>query len=291
MAAIAVDVTLLNQLYRALQRTRQFGADTLDRPMWEPMPGAEAAGEIADAVKLFGHDRQIRTTYAIANVLMIAVLDQLGALQCLLQNPMPVIAPTVVARSAIEIASLAWWLMEPGIGGKRRVSRDLVLSLASAREAAVVADLLFGHGPDCDDTLDQERQVLQRISDAGLQVSGTRKSPRVGTEAAASATEQTADMLHAGLGTKNPPTAVYKAYSATAHGTIYGLMNFMASRMEPDGANRLHWGPRADVLDSTVQTAIIAFRQAWDRVNTVMGWDNAKIAQEWADDLDKIFNP
>jgi hypothetical protein len=52
---------------------------------------------------------------------------------------MPVIGPTVVARSAIEISSGAWWLMEPGIGARVRVCRELVLSLTSARRAKQLA--------------------------------------------------------------------------------------------------------------------------------------------------------
>lgn len=53
--------------------------------------------------------------------MMTGVLDNLTALPHLLDDPMPVIGPTVVARSAIEIASGTWWLMEPGIGARARV--------------------------------------------------------------------------------------------------------------------------------------------------------------------------
>jgi hypothetical protein len=181
--------------------------------------------------------------------------------------------------------------MEPTIGGQKRISRELVLSLTSAREAGIVAALMFDPGPDRDDALDQEKRVVQRISDAGLTLSGPNKSPRVGTESADTATAQVANMLQRGFGAKKPPTDLYKAYSATTHGTLYGLMNFMTPLPEPDGSIRLHWGPDANVLDSTVQTAIVAFREAWVRVNTVTGWANGHTAGDWADDLNAIFNP
>jgi hypothetical protein len=50
---------------------------------------------------------------------MHGVLDNLGSLRRLLGDQMPVIGPTVVARSAIEISSAAWWIMEPGVGSAR----------------------------------------------------------------------------------------------------------------------------------------------------------------------------
>ena len=59
----------------------------------------------------------------------MAVLGNLTSIHNLLGIEMPVIGLTVVARSAIEITSGAWWLMEPGIGVQRRVCRELVLGL------------------------------------------------------------------------------------------------------------------------------------------------------------------
>lgn len=81
-----------------------------------------------------------RTAYAAANLMMTSVPDDLAGLRQLLDDNMSLIAPTVVARSAIEIASRAWWLMEPGIGARRRVRRELVLSLTSAHRTGQVAE-------------------------------------------------------------------------------------------------------------------------------------------------------
>ena len=113
-------------------------------------PGSEAAAELANAETRadgspWGED-PTRTAYAAANLMMTGVLDNLAALHQLLDDQMPVIGPTVVARSAIEIASGAWWLMEPGIGVRGRVCRELALSLTSARRAKQVAERVPGHG-------------------------------------------------------------------------------------------------------------------------------------------------
>jgi hypothetical protein len=45
--------------------------------------------------------------------MMTGVLDNLASINEVLGTQMPAIGPTVLARSAIEIASGAWWLMEP----------------------------------------------------------------------------------------------------------------------------------------------------------------------------------
>jgi hypothetical protein len=287
MTTPTVDQALLDQLRAALQRTIEFGIDTLAAPAWEPAPGSEAAAEITEAVKELGDDRHIRTAYAAANLQMTGVLDQLGSLQHLLWPPLSVLGPVVVSRSAVEIASTAWWLMEPGIGMKTRLSRELALSLDSAHEAGVVANLMFGPGPDLDEVLDQKPRVRQRIAAAGLTSSGTNT---VNGQKPESATQMTAALLHAGLGTKDAPTHVYKSYSATTHGTLYGLMNFTVPITAPDGSPRLVWSPNRDVLDSAVQVTIVAFEQAWKRINTVMGWDTTDLEQAWTADLAKIFS-
>jgi hypothetical protein len=113
----------------ALRATRDFGIKYLGTPKWEPAPGSEAARELASNETRhdgtpWGEDPP-RTAYAAANLMMTGVLDDLAGPWQMLDDQMSVIGPTVVARSAIEIASGAWWLMEPGIGVRRRVCREL----------------------------------------------------------------------------------------------------------------------------------------------------------------------
>ena len=116
----------------ALEATARFGHRHLGSAKWEPAPGSEAAAEIANTEVRqsggpWGEDPP-RTAYAAAILMMTGVLDNLASIHKLVGVEMSVIGPTVVARSAIEIASGAWWLMEPGIGARRRVCRELALS-------------------------------------------------------------------------------------------------------------------------------------------------------------------
>ena len=231
--------------------------------------------------------------YAAANLMMTGVVDNLGSLHQLLDDRMPVIGPTVVARSAIEIGAGAWWLMEPGIGVRRRVCRELALSLASARRAKQVAEEFqakgFQVGPAITEALQQEARVLQRITDLGIATPTPGYYPVIENEQAMKATVATAAMLKAILPANVPAQSIYHTYSAVTHGQIYGLLNFMAPGVTSDGSSLLHWHLPPDVLDSTIQMAIAAFREAYRRINKVMGWGKLE-GDLWEIKLGKIYN-
>lgn len=162
---------LLTQLENALHATVKFGSRQLAAPSWEPAAKSEATAELANGETRKNGDPwsedPARTTYALAGLLMTGVIDNLGSIWRLLGDPMPVLGPTVIARSALEMGATAWWLMEPGIGVRPRVCRELVRSLASARRAAQVAvelDDPIGQA----EALAQEGNVLKRIDDLGV---------------------------------------------------------------------------------------------------------------------------
>lgn len=74
----------------------------------------------------------------------------------------------------------------------------------------------------------------------------------------------------------SPGTEIYRTYSAVTHGEIYGLMSFMSPGASSDGMNLLHWHLPPDVLDSIVQLAIGAFREAWRRGQRGLGRGQAR---------------
>jgi hypothetical protein len=289
--------TAVAQNRAALQATIGFGQRKLGPARWEPAPGSQAAAELASSQARadgspWGEDPP-RTAYAAANLMMHAVLDDLAALHQMLAGQMTVIGPTVAARSAIEIASGAWWLMEPGIGVQARVCRELALSLGSAQRAGQLADEFRATGYDLSDALEeagqQEAKVLQRISALGIvPPTGKKYSPDVGGQQAPDATSGTAQMLRVALPASVPGTAIYRNYSAVTHGEIYGLMSFMAPGVTSDGTKILHWRLPPEVLDSTVQMAITAFGETWQRIRKVMGWGKLE-GDLWEIKLSKIY--
>jgi len=282
----------------ALEATVRYGQRHLGPAKWEPEPGSEAAAELANAEARQDGDpwgeAPPRTAYAAANLMMTGVLDNLTSIHSLLAAEMPVIGPTVVARSAIEIASGAWWLMEPGIGARRRVCRELVLSIESARRAGQVAEEFQSTGfpvsQEITEALQLEARVLRRITDHGITPPASSGfSPAIESEKARPATEVTAEMLKAVLPGSVPGTSFYRTYSAVTHGEFYGLMNFMDPEAAADGSTLLSWHLPPEVLDSTVQMAIAAFGQACKRINKVMGW--GKLEHDlWEINLSKIYS-
>ena len=294
---------VVSQNRAALRATIAFAEKYLGTPAWEPTAGSEAAAEVSNPESRNDgspwDEGPPRTAYAAANVMMLGVVDDLKSLERLLVAPVPVIGPTVLARSAIEIAFGAWWLMEPGIGARRRVCRELVLSLTSARRARQVADEYAeeyqksGDPIPADDAAliadsrQQEPVVLQRITE--LAVQAPTSGPDIENEKADSATNATAKMLQALLPTNLPATSFYQTYSAVTHGQFYGLTNFMTPATQPDGTPFWQWGPNFEVLDSTIQIAIGAFRETYQRIAGVMGWDQ-RDANAWDAQIHAIYD-
>ena len=183
--------------------------------------------------------------------------------------------------------------MEPGIGVRRRVCRELVLSLTSARRAKQAAEEFraggFQIGQEITDASQQEARVLQRIADLGIAAPSSGYSPKIENEQAEPATAATAAMLKSVLPASVPGEFVYRTYSAVTHGEIYGLMNFMAPGVTSDGGTLLHWHLPPEVLDSAIQLAIAAFREAYRRINKVMGWGKLE-GDLWEIKLRKVYN-
>src|SRR5258708_11931108 len=229
----------------ALATAFDFGIRKLKDPRWQPAADSEASAELASGqVRQDGQpwsDEVLRTPYAAASLLMTGVLDNLGSIGQLMDDPMPAIGPTVIAGSAMEIGAAAWWLMEPGIGARRRTCRQLILSLISARRAAQVAqELRIDEGRM--EGLAQEGSVLELIRDLAIsQPTGTRYRPLIEGESFPEATELTARMLKPCYPGLMGTTSFYRSYSAVLHGQMYGLMNFMTPVTQDDGRILLSW--------------------------------------------------
>jgi hypothetical protein len=260
----------------ALATTFDFGIRKLKAPRWRPALDSDASAELASVqTRQDGQpwgDDVLRTPYAAASLLMTGVLDNLGSIRQLIDDPMPAIGPTVIARSALEIGATAWWLMEPGIGARHRTCRQLLLSLISARRAAQVAEELRDDEARTEG-LAQEDRVLAQIRDLAIvQPTGTRYRPVIEGESLPEATDLTARMLepcYPGLaGTRS----FYRAYSAVLHGQLYGLINFMTPAIQDDGSILLSWQLRGSVLYGAIEVALVSFREPFKRINQHMGW-------------------
>lgn len=236
---------VVTQNRAALRVTVAFAEGQLGKLAWEPAAGSEGRVELSNTLTRSDGspwgESSPRTAYAAASLMMLGVVDDLKSLERMLVDPVPVIGPTVLTRSAIEIASGAWWLMEPGIGVRPRVCRELVLSLTSTRRAKQVTEEYAQEYQNSGDPVptdvsamitdasQQELTVLQRITALG--VAAPTSGPQVENEKADSATKATAELFKAlqpnELPANVPTTVFYRTYSAVTHGQFYGLVNFV----------------------------------------------------------------
>ena len=259
------------ELRDVLKGTVEEALGYVHAPSWEPVTGSEADAELRNAEQgpagPWG-DLPVRTAYALADVGIKAALDQLTALQILTEPITPALGTTVVSRSAVEIGSGVWWLMEPGIGARRRVARCMAEEVESALRADQAATKLGG-GSDLQEYLDQKERVRARLDGLGLPITGGGYSPSVDGEERPDATTLTTDCLSQVLGQAS--AVVYNVYSAVAYGTQYGLMQHYVA--DPAHPGSLKWTGSRPVMEASVQAALVACLVSVDRIIAVMGWD------------------
>jgi hypothetical protein len=108
-------------------------------PRVAPEPGCAAIEELRAARELpagggrWGEE-PVRLAYGWAMVCYRAALEQAKATAALMSGAYSAVPAAILARSVAETASQAWWLLEPGIGCRRRVCRLQALRYRSACE-------------------------------------------------------------------------------------------------------------------------------------------------------------
>jgi hypothetical protein len=111
----------------------------LPEPEWHPGWQSEAATERANHERgpagPWGED-PVRGVYTAAALYLEAVLQCMRALAASLTTETTHYVPYCLARAAMEAGSQAHWLLEPGIGARRRVARFMLLRASGARHLA-----------------------------------------------------------------------------------------------------------------------------------------------------------
>jgi hypothetical protein len=105
---------------------------------WAPGWGSEAAQEVANSeVRADGSawgDAPVRTAYAAAGTFIFAAQDLLSTIMDSVSVMTTAYVPSVLARGMMEAGAQAWWLLEPGIGARRRIIRSVLIRVSSARK-------------------------------------------------------------------------------------------------------------------------------------------------------------
>ncbi|MER6374430.1 hypothetical protein ABT255_40095 [Streptomyces mirabilis] len=243
-------------------------ADNMN-PAWK----SDAASEIAQTATLLRSDgtswgvKPAGTTLAVAEVLLRAVLEHADAVRVLLLlRSRSAMSIEALVRNALEAAAQAWWLLEPGIGGRSRVVRRLLLERASASAledsaAKMGYTVSSGYGKTVADT-EKERaglKIQDDFSPRGRWVGADGQRPLSYTARTALFMEQTGQA---------PPKGPYAFVSGTAHAELWRILYSYTSEKTPDGANLLVPHTSADFVrfaisacvDAVAQPAIRAFQ-------------------------------
>jgi hypothetical protein len=276
------------ELSSVLIQAAEAAASYLDAPVWEPSSGSEASVEVANAESgpcdPWGED-PVRTAHVLTHALMDTVLTHIRALSLLYADVPPPMAPATVARSVMESGATAWWLMEPGIGPRRRVARVTSERLRSAREAGKAIVHLEG-SIDPSDYSETEAQV--RSYAFGLGLTAAVDDPRIDGQVRPNSTDLIALLFETESAlNQRQARLVYPVCSGVAHGLLYGIMQFLRPT-EIAGQKRLTWQTDPQIADAVVSYSLAVIIAALDRVIALMGWD-AAIWEKWKSTLSEHF--
>jgi hypothetical protein len=274
---VTTNLQRIHELRSLLEQAAETVARYLDAPIWEPAPGSEGAIEVANTetgpAGPWG-ESPARTAHALTHALMDAALAHLRALALLYVDSPPEMTPTTIARSVMEMAATAWWIMEPGIGVRSRVARVTSDRLRSGCEAAKA----IGNLPPTVNQADyseMEADVRQYAADLGL--SAAPGDPRIDGQVRPSSTDLISSLFETETElNRSQSLLVYSVYSGVAHGLLYGIMQFLR-QVEINGETRLVWQTDPHITDAVVSYTLAALIAAMDRVLAVMGWD----ATDW----------
>ncbi len=152
-------------------------------------------------------------------------------------------AADVLCRGVLETSSLAWWLLDPGIGAGQRLARSLVYRLHSAGQTERAINALeLGPEDDRAEYGELPGDVKQDIEGAGLTWErGERGGRRVlscGDEPWPSYTERVASLVAKVWPQRNLP---YVVLSAVAHSELLGLQRNLVH--SPPGTPGLRAAP------------------------------------------------
>lgn len=245
---------------------------------WGSLPAADsqAMAEIAAEKDYLGEgpwgDEPVHQAFNLAHLLVLGAEDSASAACRLLSDePTPVFAHMVLARSVLEHAGRAWWLFEPRIGVRRRIARGFNERLNSL----VQQEFLPLRPADKAKARNRRGRIFAEAERLGFKKVAERKKPAWLEEERPSSTKVIRQLLAGG----DDPTlggAVYGYFSAVVHGTTFGLSQSVDIDA-PGGPETpgVTWGAvytsSRDVC--TVLTAmILALSHTYKTRSAVLGW-------------------
>jgi hypothetical protein len=205
-----------------LLRTCNDVLDWLPGTGWHPAWQSEAAGEIGNneirADGLAWGDVPVRTAYAAAAVFLLTATDCLRAMADSVNVLTTTYTSGVLTRAVMEPAAQAWWLLEGGIGARRRVTRSVLIRASSARRLQKSVNAADPVGKTSDYGEDPAR-VKAYAAALGLSyVCNDKKAECEGEVLPGYTARATSFEKAVGI------SAAYSIYSGAAHAELHAVM-------------------------------------------------------------------
>lgn len=244
-------------------------------PAVVPVQGSPADGELRAAQTTNAGTGQwgqepIRAAYALATINYYAALEQAKSMAALMTGAFTAAPLAVLARSLIESASRAWWLLEPGIGVLARVERLLAARYASAVEGeraakadgATIAEFgLYTETVAAVQNCSRDLGLPVPTRDGYVYVCGEQRLP--------SSSQRVIDMF-----SEIDVPSVYSLYSGFSHGEVYALRQAFHETTEPDGHHYYCPVINEEAVKGTVAMASWALYPSAFRFAILFGLDN-----------------
>lgn len=204
--------------------------------------------------------------HVLVDLTMYAAGDHLRAAASLfdVEGLVPVWSDTVLGRASIEAASIARWLIEPGLNLEARLQRTMVERLFSFHQ-------LQGLDGDAKELgrrrMAQCRRACEQLgwaciaNDRGITVDGQRR-PR------------SRERMSALLGSDDLSALAWKSFSAVTHSTMYGLLTGFIAGDPGTGVTPARGGLGAGSGGVNRRSAIVlhGYLSAADRALRYFGW-------------------
>jgi hypothetical protein len=244
-----------------------------------PNPESRAMAEIASESQYEGAgpwgNEPVRQAHNLGQLLLVGANDTVRAACKLLEDDeTPVFAHIVLARSALEHAGRAWWLLSPGASLRQRIARgynERLYSLAEQSRLPVDLETKKRAHARISGILDEAERVGFR------KVPAKRGRPSSLQETRPSSTELTRRLLKRGSDDELGKV-VYSYFSAVAHGTTFGL----AQSVGRDPANAppslgITWGAiftSSQAVCSVLAGLVLGMERALGARNELFAWDS-----------------
>jgi hypothetical protein len=227
--------------------------------------------------------RIVSTAYANSRVALTAVSEYAMAIARLITDPPlgphGILGVEVCCRAAVEIGAHAYWLLDPGISAHDRVCGNLVAQLASSYEAENVGRAMQWRESVRELGISPTTEELRRkYADLGLRVTGRLRENSLAVDGIS---QPSARSAISDLAAATPYAAyrriVYNTLSATAHGTLYGLMRMFVSTDEiEDGEPVVERFADHRIIEAAAGLTMTSFIVVLRRAVELMGWNDLK---------------